>query len=348
MEKFSSFERVVGNIHDSVKEIVLHETNEQFRNQNFESLIQRERQKTPEELQILSLANSVTNELRREYGLSDFDIPAENIHIITDKAWGEGKDEQGSFGLCQPEFQRILLREQLSNMVFLTIAMHELLHFKSYNVLQVIRGGKGKLGVYRSGLRIQSRDGKTFYLNGIDEAVTEELSQRLIRKFFDHPLFAKEEAQTKKILNQYPGALRAPGKTLFTPDVYYAQLKEESKGKKWLKAVGRIFGFKKVIKEEPDILCQEMAYPQERKIFNTLIDKLYEKNTDQISNREAVFNVFAKAMLTGNILPLGRLVDGTFGKGTLRRIGELDHDTQALEAFVDSLDSTVISGITSK
>ena len=223
MEKFSSFERVVGNIHDSVKEIVLHETNEQFQNQNFESLIKRERQKTPEELQILSLANSATNELRREYGLSDFDIPAKNIHIIKDKAWGEGKDEQGSFGFYEAELQRVMMREQPSNTVFLMIAIHELLHFKSYNALQVIIGGKGRLGVYRSGLRIQSRDGKTFYLNGIDEAVTEELSQRLIRKFSGHPLFAKEKEQTKKVIDQYPDALRSPGEILFTPDVYYAQ-----------------------------------------------------------------------------------------------------------------------------
>src|SRR2546430_11640108 len=122
---------------------------------------------------------------------------------------------------------------------------------------------------------------------------------------------------TKKIIDQYPGASRDTGKTLFTPDIYYAQLREESKAKKWLKAIGRIFGFKKIIKEEPDILCQEMAYPQERKIFNTLIDRLYKKNADQFSNHEAIFNIFAKGMLAGNILPLGRLVDCTLGGGTL-------------------------------
>jgi len=107
--------------------------------------------------------------------------------------------------------------------------------------------------------------------------------------------------------------------------------------------MGRIFGFKKGIKDEPDVLCKEMVYPQERKVFNILTDKLYTKNADQFSNREEVFTVFAKAMLTGNILPVGRLVDRTFGRGTLRRIGELDHDTQALKEFVGSLDSTVIS-----
>jgi hypothetical protein len=241
-----------------------------------------------------------------------------------------------------------MIREQQSNMAFLMIAMHELLHFKSYNALQVVLEGKGKIGVYRSGLRVQSRDGKTLYLNGIDEAVTEELSQRLIQKFSGQPFFAKEKEQTRNVIAQYPRALRSPGEMLFTPDVYYAQLNERSKGKKWLKAMGRIFGFKEFIKEEPDILCQEMVYPQERKIFNILLDKLYQKNADQFSNREEVFNIFTKAKLTGNLLPLGRLVDETFGRGTLRKLGELDHDTLALEEFVESLDSNVIPGIASK
>lgn len=341
MEKFSSFERVVGNIHESVKEIVLNEANERFRNQKFESLIKRERQKTPEELHILTLANSATNEARQQYGLDDYDIPAENIHIIKDKAWGEGKDEKGSFGLYEPELQRIMMREQPSNIIFLMISVHELIHFKSYNAIQVIQEGHGQLGVYRLGLRIKSRDDNTLYLDSFNEAVTEELSQRIIQKFSGHPLFAKEKEHTKKITDQYPDAVRASGKTLFTSDVYYAQLKEESKGKKWLKAMGRTFGFKKIIQEEPDVLCQEMVYPQERKVLNTLIDKLYEKNSDQFSDREAIFDIFAKGMLTGNILPLGRLVDGTFGRGTLRRIGELDHDTPALEELVESLDSRV-------
>jgi hypothetical protein len=42
-------------------------------------------------------------------------------------------------------------------------------------------------------------------------------------------------------------------------------------------------------------------------------------------------------MMTGNILPVGRLIERTFGNGTLRRIGELDQDMQAQEEFVNSL-----------
>jgi hypothetical protein len=78
--------------------------------------------------------------------------------------------------------------------------------------------------------------------------VTEELSQRLIQKFSGQPFFIQEKEQTRKVIDQYPRALRSPGEMLFTPDVYSAQLNEGSKGKKWLKAMGRIFGFERIHK----------------------------------------------------------------------------------------------------
>jgi hypothetical protein len=42
-------------------------------------------------------------------------------------------------------------------------------------------------------------------------------------------------------------------------------------------------------------------------------------------------------MMTGDILPVGRLIDRTFGRGTLRQIGELDSDIDKQEKFVKSL-----------
>ena len=87
--------------------------------------------------------------------------------------------------------------------------------------------------------------------------------------------------------------------------------------------------------EELTIQC--LTYKSERRILNTLIDKILEKNPDKFQDKEEVFEVFAKGMITGNILPVGRLVERTFGKGTLRKIGELDQDLRAQEEFVNSL-----------
>jgi hypothetical protein len=68
-----------------------------------------------------------------------------------------------------------------------------------------------------------------------------------------------------------------------------------------------------------------------------LIDKILERNSEKFQDREEIFEIFAKGMMTGNILPVGRLIERTFGNGTLRRIGELDQDIQAQKEFVNSL-----------
>jgi len=72
-------------------------------------------------------------------------------------------------------------------------------------------------------------------------------------------------------------------------------------------------------------------------MLNDLLDKLYQKNQDKFKDREQVFDVFAKSMLSGNLLPVGRLVDRTLGKGTFRKIGELDKDIQKQKEFIEKL-----------
>jgi len=54
---------------------------------------------------------------------------------------------------------------------------------------------------------------------------------------------------------------------------------------------------------------------------------------------EEVFEAFARGMMTGNPLEIGRLVDGTFGKGTFRKIGEMDEDVDEQLKYVESLEA---------
>lgn len=79
------------------------------------------------------------------------------------------------------------------------------------------------------------------------------------------------------------------------------------------------------------------SYSQERQSLNTLVSKLFTKNHERFENEEEIMEMFEKAMLSGNILPIGRLIDTTFEKGTFRKIGELGEDTKGLSEFVDSL-----------
>ncbi len=328
MAKHSSFERVIGNIPESEKEQILRNKEERFDDQIFEDLQGKEREKTPQELQIISLANKATNEIRQRYGSESFDIPPQNIHVITEEAWPREK----STAFFKPMLQTVAMREKLSDIAFAKTVFHEMTHFKSYGALQMIHGEDPEFAEYRLGLTIYSRDGKAMYFRNLNEAVTEEVTKRFIKKLFKDPFFSDETRQTEDIIGKYPRAVTESGKSLFDEDTFYA---ETQSNKSWKESVDRLFG--KLFGSRVKISTESFTYKQERKVLNMLIDKILERNPEKFQDREEVFEIFAKGMMTGNILPVGRLIERTFGKGALRGIGELDHDVEAQESFVATL-----------
>jgi hypothetical protein len=306
----SSAQRVVGNIPEAEKKQILRDMGERFNDQTFEDLKDKEREKRSEELQIIGLANEVTNEVRRKYGLEDIDIPSDNIHVIDQEAW---PPEEKGRAFHNSMFQAVLLREEQAKTVFLETVFHEMIHFKSYNALQVSSGENPELDEYRLGLIIHTRDGKEKNFTNLNEAVTEEVTKRYVPKLFNNPIFAEELEQTRLVRDRNQKAVTSSGEPLFDDDTFYAQEKLAH------------------------IETEGFSYQLERKNLNLLIDKIFKRNIDKFQDREEVFEVFAKGMLTGNILPVGRLIETTFGKGTLRHIGELDDNIQAQEEFISFL-----------
>ncbi len=315
MEGKPSFERVIGSNSDAEQEKILREAGERFDDQAFESLKDKEREKTPDEFKMISLANAATNEIRRKYGLDDFNVPADNIHVIKKEAWWKEK----SSGVFVARLQGVAIEEGRSKSGFMKTAFHEMVHFKSYHSLQLTAEENPELLEYRMGLVCHSRDGKDMYFKNLNEAITEEITKRYAKKFVDEDLFKEEVEQTRKIMRDNPDAITESGSPLFNGDVFYAEILNELPN-------GQL-----------EISVDRFTYPSERKILNILIEKILARNSDKFKNKDEVFEVFEKAMITGQILPVGRLIDETFGPGTLRRIGELDEDIQAQRELVDKL-----------
>lgn len=330
MKKHSSFERVVGDISQSEKERFLRDKGERFDDQVFDDLKGKEREKTSEELQIISLANEATNEVRRRYGLENFNIPPDNIHVVSEEKWPKEK----STAYFNSMLQGVAMREKLSNLAFMKSVFHEMLHFKSYNAAQFTTGKDPEFDEYRLGLAVHTRDGKRSYLVNLNEAVTEEITKRFIKKLLNHSLFADEIDKTRDVMTQHSHATTDSGESLFDEDTFYAEVQSR---KSWRESVDRLIGRKIFGSSATEISTETFTYRSERKILNTLIEKILEKDRGAFRDREEVFDVFAKGMMTGNILPVGRLIERTFGSGTLRRIGELDQDLFAQDQFVNSL-----------
>lgn len=325
----SSFERVIGNLSEAQKGEILQEKGEIFDNQIFEELKGRERLKSPEEIQIISLANDLTNEIRIRYGLESFDVPTDNIHIIRDEHWPKRMADSGAY--YSPKFQGVASKENFIKISFMKRTLHEMIHFKSYNALQSTKEEKSNISEYRVGLTVTTRNGKDRHLGSLNEAVTEEIAKKIMSKNYlnlsKNPLFTAEIEDSQKIIRENPQFTAKSGKPLFNEDTLHASIRKESKKNPddtWTTKI--------------EIGTENFTYKPERQNLSTLINKIFERNPERFHDKEEIFDIFAKGMITGNILPLGKLIDKTFGRGAFDKLSELDKKKLGAEQDARSID----------
>lgn len=327
----SSIRDVIGATPE-IKEEALQSQEEIFDKQEFRSLVGKEREKTAEDVEMISIANEATNILRRKFGLDDFDIPAKNIHMIPEDRWIRGSSSLGAYNSM---LQSVIIKDDnISKLHNLANIIHEMIHFKAYNALQIELAeqqktpknpeGKPKLIDYRGGFEIRSRDGKTLYFTELNEAITEELNKALLRilvpELRSNPIFKDEMARTEKVVNVHSGTAVKNGRPFFDSDTVHAQsVPLVNPMDKFRRALG--------MKRQVSLSKKSLTYKKQRKMLNSLIDKVWKSHKEEFKDSEEIFDVFAKAYLTGNMLPVGRLVEDTFGKGSFRKIGELDMGT---------------------
>jgi len=326
-EKKSSIEKVVGGS-DAEKVEIKSIFEQRFREQNIdkteeiEGLHKREIEKTTEEIEMVDLVNNETNKLLAKYDLPEFTIPYKNIHVFSRKDYEEVRGEKSGRAHFAPVSQSIFIKRADSNLAFTKGLYHEFLHIKSYQAYEKQMTEEERFNQYRVGLEVYSRDGKEQYFRNLNEAVTEELVKRFyfnnLKRLKTNPLFQKEIEEVEKIKEIY---------------LNFAKTKEQEKKAMDIIEISppKRKGFRKIRE------VYTFSSPEIRGMLNDLLDKLYQKNQDKFKDREQVFDVFAKSMLSGNLLPVGRLVDRTLGKGTFRKIGELDKDIQKQKEFIEKL-----------
>ena len=311
--KRSSIDHVVGiEGVDGGEAGILQKMEERFSDQDFERYEGREREKTERERRIVALVDGETNALRRKYGLPDLEVPAENFHLIPAASW----DTSNGTAYYSGREQAVAMRETTSDLGFAKKVFHEMIHFKSYGAVQR-KMDTEKFSEYRTGLVIHGRRGDATYFRAINEAVTEELTKRAMRASAGHELFRKDIEETQRLLSESPNAVDATGQPFFNSDTFFARRLPGNAG-------------------DRDIEGERFTYVKERKSLRMLAERLHESYPDRFPDAEAAFDAFAKAMLTGNILPIGRAIDRAFGSGTFRRVGEIE-DPEELLAYVASL-----------
>jgi len=168
-----------------------HELKEQLQNE----LGFKERDKTPEEEQISDLVNEATNQVLGKYGVPPLDISSDHVHLLPGEAYEDLFPNSVEGGASyNPSYQAIFFSDfgPDERLEFAQTLFHEMIHFKFWNALQVI-DSRNRPQTYRTGIATVSRDGRQLFLNSLNEAITEELTQEFFEASLkNHPLFSRE------------------------------------------------------------------------------------------------------------------------------------------------------------
>ena len=282
--------------------------------QLFESL---EYQKKPYEKLAIEEANEITNSIISDFGLRPFDISERNIHIVPDKLYKEIEGDSSKRAVTIQELQMIILNAE--RIVYpverASTIFHEIIHLKTF---LSIEAHEDLYGVRRCGLEMSSsrkKEEKTgFFIafSGLNEAVVSEIQKRY-----------------------FPELLR---KNQFLVDEYNWGMSEEA----------RVLKEEKAKEEKADI--SEIAwvtkdgkdyggfpYRGQRKVLNYIADVLYEENAGEFSSRDEVMRLFFKAHFDGKSLPIARLIEKSFGKGSFRMVGMMDDKLNSARLVRDYL-----------
>lgn len=315
-----SFDRIVGRgFTEAEKEEYLLQ-NRFERTEDASVPFNSEREKIAWELEAISYADKKWDELRSSFGLEPFPIIPEQVHTLSDNEL-----IGGATGRTSMIKGGALLSESEVSVYRLDCIFHELLHLKAYSAAQIKQDpASGKIGVrsYRMGVKVESREinSDESYLRGLNEAITEELTNRLVGHIpDDHPVFGE--------------MLREHRKKIATMAEKEPEVFDELNRPIWAT------GF-----EENEAGSEELlsVYRRERQIMFRLFNAIYTANPERFSGKskeeaeEEMFGMLAKGAFTGNILPFGRLFNEAFGRGKFREFGHLQTNKEQ-EDFLRTL-----------
>jgi len=316
MEKFSIDpvnEPIIGiaGVNNELEERIIRNRKEDFLNQDFKELEGKEVEKTFEHIKMIDWANAATNELRRKFGLPDFNIPAQNIHLIKEEFW---KHEVRAF--FESKYRAIMINESVGviKIELLGRILHEMLHFKSYNSLQFTCGNDQKLTRHQVGLDTLSHGAKKYIFKNFNEAIIEKLTAKLESNALGQADFLRKDKDRLDALrtNNADSVNINSGELLFNENTYWA----EEDGNGFIRARE----WKKSIKEE---------------MFDILVDKIYQRNKNRFDDKNMVIDEFTRVMFYGGFKEIIKLIDDTFWPGTVQALEKFENSEKDGKPFND-------------
>ncbi len=327
------FERIIAKTDDEKNEA--HSELQKFYDVSDNKLEEFEVEKTPEEIEVINLAQETADNIVRRYDGKVRSVPIERIHILP--VGGVSKALGGNIegGVLRTLHDRIGVDRRTSKIQLASVIVHELLHLKSPKAAQT--GEKhDDVRPYRSGLTMFDRkyvEGSDMdeveYFGELEEAVVAECAKLATEELRMKLLNQEEIAAHEKFLGWIVAFMRRHRKTEDEINLFIDELKDA--------------GITREDVEKIDALPKDEEYKQayaagtfsrrhkdgdaegaeryhERKKMYDMLDKLVADSNGKIKDRDEAFTLFARANFTGNYLPLARVVEETLGKGSFRKM----------------------------
>lgn len=314
LEKIFTVDRIYARTPEDKKDTEIY-INSKFENQEWDKISNKELNKTSDQLKIIDLANEYSNNVLSQFGLEKLNITEKNIHIFKNKDYKKFFKEEINPGFemhFSPKRQAILSQEENSNLRFALKIFHEIIHFKSFYGTEMKQEDSHRvLSPAQVGIELRNKKGDKLFSN-LNEAITESLAKKFFKEVSKKSLFQDEMKEINKAKKDWKGK-----DSDFSQDIF------------------RVYKTKK-----GNSIAEAFSYHEARKVLNLLVGKLYSKNFNDFKDHEEIFSLFIKSVFTGDIVgknSWGRLVDKTFGTGTLKSLAEKDSDLKELKQFVDSL-----------
>lgn len=317
-QKESGINRVVGFESEKEEEFLQYFKNKLETN----SSDSKELEKTSEQHALIERTYAEMKDFLAQYGVEAVEIPVANVHVLDKAKFTEEelKKIQKQFGTENGFYSAlkqgvaIMKDYNASKLSFLQTLIHEMLHLQGFYSYQkseqktadlTLRNEdeSASMNIRRSGFSIGTNDGERLLFHKLNESVITELEIRFERMYMaEWPELVEEIKARDEYIGQIAERDHAPIEKV-------RQTVAGIKGDK-------ISGYKWV----------SYPYHEERQQFNSLVDELYKRNRSDFESREQVFNLFADATLTGRLLPIARLIEKSFGKGSFRMIGKRSAD----------------------
>ena len=331
MEGESAINRIVGIPEDlpEVKKDVENKMSDIFEHQE-----QRKGSKefTPEQKEIIKeTLSAVGVYLEETYGAPHLPLELKHIQLVDiqrieafDRDYIEKEKINASYDYKTQSMSILDNGKPISNLRLLHNTAHEAVHAHSFQSITAFvdkdnqenqtgsirrlgfetREHKEKGPLTLEKIRGIRDEGVNFFTN-INEAVTEEITLRFARQQMSKlPDFDNEiEKIDRDLESRYEEEkLKEPQKSIKVMD----------------EITGRLFGDEKGM----IVYKRRAAYPKYRDEMWTTLKIITEKNPDQFEDEEEVFQLFARHYFDGKLLDVARLIEKTFGKGSLRELAE--------------------------